>query len=172
MIKHNTLREERIGRCFSLVYFLFRSISGFVAPFYTAAFVIRKCFYYHRNSNLPFKRVQKAHEPVQRRTQIRKQESWPLLVGCSQKPITIVKIKGTTKHTQGQKKKSYRKLLQKHSEKVNTTIKVNKIPKFERPPKYSKGKSWIDEVKLMKQISNNFVNLRESIGKPFKVHNF
>lgn len=24
----------------------------------------------------------------------------------------------------------------------------------------------------MKQISNIFVNLRESIGKPFKVHNF
>lgn len=73
MIKHNTLREERIGRCFSLVYFKFRSISGFVAPFYTAVFVIRKCL--HRNSDLPFGRVQKAHEPVQRRTQIRKQES-------------------------------------------------------------------------------------------------
>lgn len=52
MIKHNTLREERIGRCFSLVYLQFRSISGFVAPFYTAVFVIRKCL--HRNSDLPF----------------------------------------------------------------------------------------------------------------------
>lgn len=135
MIKHNTLREERIGRCFSLVYFLFRSISGFVAPFYTAAFVIRKCFYYHRNSNLPFKRVQKAHEPVQRRTQIRKQESWPLLVGCSQKPITIVKIKGTTKHTQGQKKihkeNFFKSTLRKWNyDKIKQNSKIRKTPKI------------------------------------------